>query len=87
MTMITSLKSQESNNQVIFFQNSQYLSSYMCLKRQQHDPNFFIYNKYLNKKNKPLYEAFVDFKKIFDSVNHTKLFTVLHNNDIQVICY
>ena len=34
-------------------------------------------------KRKPVYIAFVDLKKAFDSVNHTKLFNVLQKNNIK----
>ena len=44
---------------------------------------YYIVNKYLNMKRKPVYVAFVDFKKAFDSVNHTKLFNVLQKNNIK----
>lgn len=43
---------------------------------------YSVVNKYLRKKGGKLYVAFVDFRKAFDYVNRSKMFSVLHHNGI-----
>lgn len=44
---------------------------------------YSIANKYLSMKRKPLYVAFLDFKKAFDSVDRQLLYQVLRKNGIK----
>ena len=50
------------------------------------DNAFVLYSlvsKYFNKNKRPLYVAFVDFEKAFDSVSRPILYNVLHKNGVQ----
>ena len=44
---------------------------------------YSIVSKYLNMKRKPIYVAFIDFQKPFDSVDRNLLFEIIHKNGIK----
>ena len=44
---------------------------------------YAVIQKCLNRDGQKVYVAFVDFKKAFDSVNHTRLFEVIHKGGIR----
>jgi len=64
-------------NKLISFNQGGFSSGYTTT-----DHIFILINKYLHKLKSKLYVCFVDFKKVFDSINRNALFQKIENKGI-----